>query len=241
MSLDKEIKEFYAIAVPPATAWNAFLGQNVARPFPAATTVSVSSSNANDAAAGTGVRTVRVTGLNASYEEITEDLSMNGQTEVTGSKVFARVNNLEALTWGTGLVAAGDIYAYGSTDNPASGVPAAPATYLFAKILAGFSNSAPGFMAVPRGKRLLLDYFNVAVYDSASRYGRCRLLKRAIGGGWTIYPLPLCFATAATTGWEFKPKYPIIVNEMEEFQLEVYVSAAGPTYQAYIAGRYTNV
>ena len=43
----------------------------------AASVLKVSSSSANDAAAGTGARTVTLAGLDASYNEISETVSLN--------------------------------------------------------------------------------------------------------------------------------------------------------------------
>jgi hypothetical protein len=49
----------------------------------AALQMTVSSSSASDTSAGTGARTVLITGLNANYAVISESVTMNGQTAVT--------------------------------------------------------------------------------------------------------------------------------------------------------------
>ena len=80
-------------------------------PFPAAALqLKVSSSDANDTAAGTGARTVYVAGLDANYNEIEEIVTLNGQTAVLTTQSFLRVNNAYVATAGSGLSAAGDIY-----------------------------------------------------------------------------------------------------------------------------------
>ena len=68
------------------------------------------SASANDAAAGTGVRTVEITYLNGSYVEQTETLTLNGTTPVNtvATNIF-RVNRMRALTVGSGGSAAGAI------------------------------------------------------------------------------------------------------------------------------------
>lgn len=58
------------------------------------------SSSVNDAAAGTGARTVLVTGLNASLAVISETVTMNGLTPVTTVNSYLRVNSLNAITVG---------------------------------------------------------------------------------------------------------------------------------------------
>lgn len=83
------------------------------RTFPtaaAATTVVSSSANDDGSPVGTGARTVRVTGLDANYAQISEDVIMNGTGAVTLVKEFFRVLEIEVLTVGSGLVSDGIIY-----------------------------------------------------------------------------------------------------------------------------------
>ncbi len=66
-------------------------------------TVDVLSSSANDTAAGTGARTVRIFGLktNTSEEYESEDIILNGTTPVTSVDVWYRVNKIVVLTAGS--------------------------------------------------------------------------------------------------------------------------------------------
>lgn len=77
---------------------------------PAALQLKVSSSSANDTAAGTGARTVFVGGLDANHNEISEIVTLNGQTPVLTTQAFLHINNAYVATAGSGLSAAGDIY-----------------------------------------------------------------------------------------------------------------------------------
>jgi len=88
----------------------------------AATTMKVSSSSASDTSAGTGARTLLLTGLNASYVVITETITLSGQTAVTTTNSFLRVLETKILTVGSGLAQAGTIYIGNGTVT--SGVPA---------------------------------------------------------------------------------------------------------------------
>tara|TARA_R110002020_G_scaffold207256_3_gene412690 strand:+ start:29276 stop:30052 length:777 start_codon:yes stop_codon:yes gene_type:complete len=72
---------------------------------------SVVSDDAADTAAGTGARTACVGGLDWSYKEVSEDVTLNGTTPVVTTQEFLRVNSLEVLTSGSGEVNAGDITA----------------------------------------------------------------------------------------------------------------------------------
>ena len=92
-------------------------------PLPAAALqLKVSSSDANDTANGTGARTVFVAGLDANYNEISEIVTLNGQTEVLTTQSFLHINNAYVATAGSTLSAAGDIY-FG-TGTVTAGVPA---------------------------------------------------------------------------------------------------------------------
>lgn len=78
--------------------------------FPAAAAATtVLSSSANDAAAGTGARTIRVHGLSAGNVKIYEDVTMDGTNAVTLTNSFLRILYMEILTAGSGLTNAGVI------------------------------------------------------------------------------------------------------------------------------------
>jgi hypothetical protein len=82
----------------PEDAWS-FGGSY---PFPAsAASTTIESSSANDTSAGTGARTVRVFGLDASYDAIQEDVTLNGTTQVTLSNQYLRLFRAQVLTAGT--------------------------------------------------------------------------------------------------------------------------------------------
>jgi hypothetical protein len=79
-------------------------------PFPTtATTASIVSSDANDTSAGTGARTVRISGLDADFLEVSEVLTLNGATPVVGSQLFFRVILVVVLTAGSGGENAGEV------------------------------------------------------------------------------------------------------------------------------------
>ena len=70
----------------------------------------VVSASANDAAAGTGARTVKVEGLDASYVPFSETIILNGVTPVPLVNTSAvAINRTTVLTAGSGLVNAGKI------------------------------------------------------------------------------------------------------------------------------------
>lgn len=80
-------------------------------PLPAAALrMKVSSSSASDTANGTGARTVFIGGLDANHVEISEIVTLNGQTPVLTTQSFLHINSAYVATAGSGLSAAGDIY-----------------------------------------------------------------------------------------------------------------------------------
>ena len=114
--------------------------------FPAtALQMTVSSSSANDTSAGTGARTVVVQGLDSKYNEVTETVTMNGQTAVTMTTALLRVNYAYVATAGSGNSAAGDIYI--GTGTVTAGVPAT--TYDIIKF--DYNNTTTGSYTVPAG------------------------------------------------------------------------------------------
>lgn len=128
----------------------------------AASTPYCASTSANDASAGTGARTISVTGLNTSFTRFTETVTLNGQTSVnlaTTNVLF--IDKITVLTAGSGLVNAGDIDCGTGTNTSGSAavvhqrVPVSSATAIPAAS-AGGGNVSPSFMyGVPANKTLI--------------------------------------------------------------------------------------
>jgi hypothetical protein len=109
----------------------------------AALAMKVSSSSADDAAAGTGARTVVIQGLDADYNEVSETVTLNGQTAVTMATEMIRVNYMFVASAGSGNTAAGTIYV--GTGTVTSGVPAT----IYNTIGLGFNASLTCSYTVP--------------------------------------------------------------------------------------------
>lgn len=124
--------------------------------------VGVASGDANDTSAGSGVRTVRVFGLDASGNAQTNDVSMNGQTAVNTGSTFSAVFQEVTLTTGNGNTNAGIIWV--GTGTFTSGVPAV--RMLSMKI--GFNISLSAYYVVPLGKTLFLRQL-IATVGSANK------------------------------------------------------------------------
>lgn len=84
-------------------------GEYTGFPLTTLETVSALSSDANDAAAGTGARTIRVSGLDSNFNLISEVLTLNGLTPVASTQIFSRVYRVQVLTAGSGVANIGTI------------------------------------------------------------------------------------------------------------------------------------
>lgn len=109
------------------------------------TIMKISSSSANDTAAGTGARTVRVLGINGTGGYAEEIVTLNGQTAVNTVHTYDAIETMTVLTAGTGNVNAGTIYA--GTGTVTSGVPAVP----YSAIGVGDNTSLVGHWTCPTG------------------------------------------------------------------------------------------
>lgn len=108
-----------------------------------ATVASLVSTSANDAAAGTGLRTVVVQGLDTNYIEVEETVTLNGVTPVNTTQVFWRINRIYGLTSGTGATNAGTITCSVNSQVQAS-------------IQIGLGQTLVGMFTVPAGHTLII-------------------------------------------------------------------------------------
>lgn len=143
----------------------------------AASVLKVSSSSTNDASAGTGARTVTISGLDASYNEISETVSLNGQTEVLTTQSFLRVFRAFVVAAGSGGTADGTIYM--GTGTVTAGVPA----NIYAEIPLGANQTQMALWTVPAGFTLYITGGTFsAASNNASHYVLGQFFFRPLGG-----------------------------------------------------------
>lgn len=125
--------------------------------FDQAYALDYSSSNANDAAAGTGARTVETYGLDKDWNPARETVTLNGQTKVTGTQTFRRVFGCFTQTAGTGRFNAGDIYVVktGTGGTYTAGVPGTLTSGAL-KMLVGDNNAFSGLFTAPANSTYML-------------------------------------------------------------------------------------
>jgi len=146
---------------------------------PSASTMTVSSSDVNDTSAGTGARTVLISGLDASYNEASETIILNGQTAVTTVNTYIRMNRAIVLTAGSGGVNAGIIYV--GTGTVTSGVPANIYTTINGD---GSNQTLQAFWTVPAGYTAYIYQTNISTGNSSNTPAVLKtvLVARPFGG-----------------------------------------------------------
>lgn len=133
-------------------------------------TVELFSSDANDTAAGTGARTVRITGLltSSSTAYTTEDITLNGTTPVTSVSSYYRVNRVQVLTAGGGGENAGTITCRHSTTTG----------NVFASVQAGANQSQVAAYTIPAGKIGVVTHFDCRMSRSTGSVGSANVTFR---------------------------------------------------------------
>lgn len=173
--------------------------------FPAsAIQMTVSSTSANDTSAGTGARTIVVQGLDANYNEVSETVTMNGQTAVTMTKAMLRVNYAYVVTAGSGNSAAGDIYI--GTGTVTSGVPAT----VYDIIKFDYNNTTTGSYTVPAGYTA---YLSQGLFSSGQAGGSNQVQGRLLTRGVNNIRMTAAITTINNGVANYVFEYPVAIPE----------------------------
>ena len=160
-----------------STSYQTIWSQNSLYSYPASAAVmTVSSGSASDTAAGTGARTVYINGLDASYNEIGETVTLNGQSGVSTVNSYLRIFHIMVSTAGSGGAAVGTIYV--GTGTITTGVPAN--VYGVYGVNGG---STACIWTVPAGYTAYIVSFAVAAgCTTAGAFTNLGLYSRPLGG-----------------------------------------------------------
>ena len=141
-----------------------------------ASTMTVSSSSTADTSAGTGARTVEIFGLDADYNEVGETITLNGQTAVTTTNTYLRMNRAIVRSAGSGEQNAGVIYV--GTGTVTAGVPANK----YATIAVGDNQTLMCVWTVPAGYSAYLTQTDVTVATTQNnKYCTTSIVARPYG------------------------------------------------------------
>jgi len=192
------------------------------------TTLEVVSSSANDSAAGTGARTVTISGLDATYTEISSTVTMNGTTAVVIPIQFLRVNSISIASNGTSRRNEGTITVRDSPGGTArSIIPIASVADLSPAI------SKQAQYTVPANHTLLIYDIDIQINSSAGGGGQSKGADVLFYFASSNTSLPIRLPRALTctdigNGKSLDPKTQVPVLEKTDFGLRAsYTSAAG--------------
>ena len=182
--------------------------------FPAsASTMTLSSSNTGDT-----TQQVLISGLDSTYAVITEVLTLNGQTAVTSTKSYLRINDMTVVSGAP----AGSIY-FG-TGTVTTGVPA----NVYGFIAAGENKSAVGVYTVPAGNTLYITGGSAGTSGLAAAQFMTVNFHAVIGG--VDYTTAKIFAGSGFQFYPYNP--PIAAPEKSDLYDTVLNSATGPDSMA---------
>lgn len=175
----------------------------------AAIQISVSSSSANDTAAGTGARTVYLEGLDANYNQISETVTMNGQTAVLTTQSFLRINNCYVATAGSLSGAAGDIY-FG-TGLVTLGIPAT----VYDIIKYDYNSRITGHYTVPAGYTA---YVSQGLFSAGQPGGSAQVQGRLLTTGMDGIRHTAAITTVNNGVADYVFEYPIAIPEKTDVE-----------------------
>lgn len=179
-------------------------------PHPAAALqMTVSSSNANDTSAGTGARTIVVQGLDANYDEVTETVTLNGQTAVTMSSSLIRVNYAYVASAGSGSSAAGDIYI--GTGTVTAGVPAT----VYQVIKYDYNSTITAHFTVPAG---YIGYLSQGLFSAGQSSGATPVEGRLLTTGPNGVRLTAAVTTVNNGVADYVFEYPVAIPEKTDIE-----------------------
>lgn len=192
--------------------------------YPASATVmTISSSSANDTAAGTGARIVEVFGLDADYKEINEVVTLNGQTAVNTTKSYLRINRGIVRSAGSGGANAGIIYA--GTGTVTSGVPANIYLLINGE---GDNQTLMGIWTVPAGYTAFLTKMALSTGTSTQTPAilNCSLVARPYG---EVFQIKERFTLTDSAHEQFYT-FPLRFTEKTDLEMRAFSSSGSVSF-----------
>lgn len=180
-----------------------------------ASIVKISSSSTADTSDGTGARTINISGLDENYNEVNENITLNGQTAVNSTNLYIRVFRAKVLTAGSGGANAGDIHI--GTGAVSSGVPATS----IAKISTGENQTLMAVWTIPANYTGYLYKVEFSSNVQGSVYLTAKVKVRDFGGVYQTKEK----GTFTTDALSFDIDLPLEIPEKSDIKLTCVASA----------------
>ena len=185
--------------------------------FPAAALqMTVSSSSTSDTSAGTGARTIVIEGLDADHNEISETVTLNGQTAVTTTNSYLHINNAYVATAGSGLSAAGSIYI--GTGTVTAGVPAT----IYDIIAFDYNARVTGSYTIPAG---YTGYLTQGLFSAGQLSGSTSITGRLMTRGTNSIRMTAAVVTLNNGSADYAFEYPVAIPEKTTVEAQALGSA----------------
>lgn len=175
--------------------------------------MSVSSANANDTSAGTGARTVYISGLDASHNEVSETVTMNGQTAVTTTNSYLHINDAYVASAGSSNSAAGNIYI--GTGVVTAGVPAT----IYDIVAYDYNKRITGSYTVPAG---YTGYLAQGLFSTGQAGGSNAVTGRLMTRGTNNIRLTSAIVTLNNGSADYAFEYPGVVPEKTTIEAQAF-------------------
>lgn len=185
--------------------------------YPASAAASnVISDSANDAAAGTGARTVFIWGLDSNYDEISETATLNGTTLVALTNSYLRFLGAYVVTAGSGATNAGNISLRQSTT-------------VYGYMGLGKGQALMASYTVPRNHRGYITGVEGSIYLAAGSLAIYDLFVRPLSGIFYQATSPFSVTTAGGSQVQRKFDSPIYIPQKTDVKISVSTVSADNT------------
>jgi len=173
----------------------------------------VSSANANDRSDGTGARTIFIGGLDANHDEISETVTLNGQTAVLTTKSYLHINQAYVATAGNLDGAAGTIYI--GTGTVTAGVPAT----VYDIIAYDYNTRITGSFTIPAG---YTGYLSQGLFSTGQSGGSNAVTGRLMTRGTNNIRLTAAVVTLNNGAADYVFEYPVAIPEKTTLEAQAF-------------------
>lgn len=173
----------------------------------------VSSSSANDTSNGTGARTLYISGLDENHNEVSEVVTLNGQTAVLTSNSYLHINDAYVTSAGSGSSAAGSIYI--GTGVVTAGVPAT----IYDIVAYDYNKRVTGSYTIPAG---YTGYLAQGLFSTGQAGGSNAVTGRLMTRGTNNIRLTSAIVTLNNGAADYAFEYPVIIPEKTTVEAQAF-------------------